>query len=279
MEKTNHSDILLSEMEIPKDWGETVFVAVIFIIFLFFVLLAILEIFLFKYMPALAVFLSAIWLIIIFLLVLSACRRDGGVRQFLIKLAGILSFHQFAQIVQKDTSRKVLCFGYKLFGKNFYYLKIQCDGIKTVDWSPGQGSRGLNDWHLCVWFDKDMATTLNWTPSDKPRTGIYVGPSLNKYRTEKLGDLFIEFLHKADVPAAQCDQKTLNRLLGKCCITSSGLSPSGKVTSGESEYYAHSIKGWIEQGAKVRVLETRGLSLYVEPAVTESVHQITNTKS
>ena len=264
MEKIQTKDVLISEMDIPKPLGETIFIVAIFVIVVFFVLLAILNILFLHYIPKGPLIASIIWLVFIFFSIRSSCREDGGVRQFMIKLVGVFAPHQFAQIVRQNTGRKVLCFGYQLFRNRFCYIKIQCDGIKTIDWSPGQGSRGTNDWHISVWFDKDSATTLNWASSHKPRFGIYVGPSLNKQKTEELGNRFIEFLRNDDVNAAKCDENILQGLIGASGISTCGLLPVGKVRLGEYEYYAHSAKGLIDKDIKVRVVEKRGVLLPIK---------------
>ena len=97
-----------------------------------------------------------------------------------------------------------------------------------------------------------------------------IGSPQKKQNTEKLGNLFIEFLRKADGMGAQYDDMTLNGLVGKSGIASYGFPPHiGKVRLDEHEYYAHSIKGIIDKGAKVRVIEKRGLSLFVERYKTD----------
>jgi hypothetical protein len=277
IEKTQANDVLISEMDIPKPASEITIMVVLFSIVVFFVLLAIFNLLFLSYLPIfnrdqrlITLVSSVIWLVFIFFAVRSSYRYHGGMQQFMINLACVFAPHQFAEIVRQDTGRKVLCFGYQLFRKRFYYLKIQCDGIKTVDWGAGQGSRGMNDWHIYVWFDKDSATTLNWASSEKPRFGIYAGPSLMKDKTEKLGALFIEFLRNAGVTAAQYDDTTLQGLVGTFGITSCELPPIGKVRLGEHEYYAHSVKGIIDKDTKVRVVEKRGLTLYVERIEAES---------
>jgi len=277
MDKTQANDVLISEIDIPKSLRETTFNVAIFSIVVFFVLLAIFDLLFLSYLPIfdrgqriITTVSSVIWLVFVFFQVRSSCRYDGGVQQFMIKVAGIFALHQFAEIVKQDTGQKVLCFGYQLFRKRFYYLKIQCDGIKTVDWGAGQGSRGMNDWHVVVRFDKDSATTLNWASSEKPHFGIYVGPSLMKDKTEKLGNLLIEFLRNAGVAAAQYDDSILQGLVGTSGLMTYCEFTFGKVKLGEHEYYAHSIKGVIDKDTKVRVVEKRGLTLYVERIEAES---------
>jgi hypothetical protein len=276
MDKTQASDVQISEINIPKSLRETAFSVVIFSIVIFFVLLAILELLLLNYIfdkdqRLIALIPSVLLLVFIFFQVRGSCRYDGGVRQFMIKVAGIFAPHQFAEITRQDTGRKMLCFGYQLFRKRFYYIKILCDGIKTVDWGSGQASSlagyDMDDWQVVVWFDKDLATTLNWNSSNTPRFDLHiVGPPQTKQKTEELGRLFIELLRNAGVIATQYNDAALQGLVGTSGITSCGLFPPiGKVRLGEYEYYAHSAKGIIDKDTKVMVIEKRGLSLYVAP--------------
>lgn len=194
----SQGDVLISQMDIPKSLKETIFNAALISIVVFFVLLAVANLLLFNYLPLITLILSLIWLVFVFFQVRRSCREDGGVKQFMIKLAGVFAPSQFAEIVQNDRRRKALYFGYRLFGNRFYYLKIQSDGIKTIDWEMGQASslagRDMNDWQVVIWFDADLATTLNWTPSDRPRFGLHiVGPSRENGKLKNLATFLLSF--------------------------------------------------------------------------------------
>lgn len=63
----------------------------------------------------------------------------------------------------------------------------------------------------------------------------------------------------------------LQGLVGTSGIASCGLLPIGKVRLGENTYYAHFIKHIdVIKDTKVKVVEKRGLSLYVKQIEEES---------
>ena len=112
MDKAQANDILISEMCIPRSLRNTVFNVVFCSIVMFFVLLATISLFFLNYLPIVSIIASIIWLIFIFFQVRSSCGYVGGVRQFMIKIAGIFAPYQFAEIGRHDK-------GENLFGSVF----------------------------------------------------------------------------------------------------------------------------------------------------------------
>ncbi|MHC4740988.1 MAG: hypothetical protein ACYS8Z_03700, partial [Planctomycetota bacterium] len=68
----------------------------------------------------------------------------------MINRVGVFAHRQFAEIARLEDGSQVLGFGYRLLGRRFYYFKVKCDGIRSVDWGMGQASgmtgRDMNDW-------------------------------------------------------------------------------------------------------------------------------------
>lgn len=213
MEKSQIDKDFISAMVIPKSLKEIAFEVVLFSIVVFFTFLATIDILFLIYMPTMSIIASILWLMFIFFQIRGACRESGGIKQYKIRIAGIFAWREFAEISRDSSGRKVLSLGYKLFGKRLYCLKVLCDGIKTVDWSMGQASgitgRDMNDWHVVIWFDEELSTTLDWTYPSKSKYGLYIiGPSQKKENAVKLGDRLISFLIEAGVSLRQHDKIT-----------------------------------------------------------------------
>ena len=279
------AEIQRSEMRIPKSFIGTfsyfIFISIIASFALLGSISAAYNLILFKQMSIPTLVVSAIWLLFIFYSIRQSCRDQGGVRQFFINCLGTFAMHQFVEITMQDSSRKVLRFGYQLFAKRFYYLKdVQCDRIKTVNWSLGQATslagRDMNDWSVVLWFENDSESPLAWEPPNKALHGIshavrIVGPSRKKYKTEELGNKFIKFLRDADVISEKYNNIALDALIHTSGLTSTGSIPIGKVNLAGNYYYAQSIKGTFEKDTEVRVIERRGLTLYVAPTTDPNV--------
>ena len=270
--KQQSENVLVSEMRIPIPVGQTVGEIVISLLILFFVLLAIFNLVLFNDIPVIGLLASASCLVLMLLCVWGLCKYNGGARHSLIRLMSFFSRYQFAAVCQQAEGWDALCFGYRFFGRRFYLLKIKCDGIQTVDWNWGQLSdrtgRDANDWHVIVWYNKRLATKRGWDSFDEHDLGLYiVGPEQEKNKAEELGNRFIEFLRDADVTAAK------NNLPSPELLEEMSVVISNKKLSldGYGEFYYSSTKGYLKTGTKVRGIERRGLSFYVEPIEPDSM--------
>jgi uncharacterized membrane protein YhaH (DUF805 family) len=270
MENTTSSKAL-AEMRIPKSWSEALFLAAIHVIVVISSLAAVFNLLSLRAMPLSDLAPSIIWLLLVFLLVGNACRKHGGVRRFTINWIGQFALQHMAEITWPDQGPAVLCCGYDLFQRRFYYFRVRCDGIRSVDWSTGQATslagRDMNDWQVALWFDREFVILH----LDHYDCNVFiVGLARRRQETETFGHLFIDFLRKAAIPVAQLDAAMLQSLLGKCGLVSSPLRPVGTVKLDAGEYPAHACKGYIESGVSVEILEVRGLSLLVQTLGTES---------
>jgi len=209
---------------------------------------------------------SAIWLLLVCMIARSAFRDAGGIRWFIVRRVGGVVSEHIVEIAESGAGSQSLRFGYDLFNRRLYYLVLRCEGIRSVDWSPGQASglagHDMNDWQVALWVDSDLVT-MNPTPY---RHGVHlVGPARRRQDTERLGNRFIDFLRNAGVAVAQPPSTILRGLIGERACVSSPLHPVGKVTLGPEEYPARPIRGFIDGATRVRVVDVIGLSLVVEP--------------
>ncbi|MHC5173694.1 MAG: hypothetical protein ACYSPJ_08110 [Planctomycetota bacterium] len=277
-EKEQSGDVLVSEMSMVKSTrqfvGEIIALFVMFSFVLFFVLLAILTLVLFPGESFIGSLASLGWLALVLCVVWCVCKYEGGgVRHSLRFILGIFSRTHFAAVSRQAEGWDALCFGYKLFGRRFYLLKIKCDGIRTVDWSMGQASglsgQDANDWSVVVWYGKRQATKGSWDRFDKHDLGLYlISPGQAKTKTEEFGNRFVAFLRDASVPAAQKELPEPEVLEE---MSAEVVNKNKIYVDGYGEFDYRSTKGHLKSGTKVRGIENRGLSLYVEPVEPEEM--------
>lgn len=267
---------MVSEMNMVKSTrqfvGEIVALFVMCSFVLFFVFLAILNLVLLPGESFIGTLASVGWLALVLWGAWGLCKYGGGIQHSLIYFVGIFSRYHFAAICYQTEGWDALCFGYKLLGRRFYLFKIKCDGIRTVDWSMGQASsrcgQDANDWSVVVWYDKRQATKGSWNSFDKHELGLHIlGPEQEKVKAEELGKRFIEFLRNAGVPAAQKELPKPEVLEEMSAVV---VSKRKIDVDNYGEFDYRSTKGWLKEGTKVRGIEIRGLSYYVEPIEAES---------
>ncbi|MCP4258983.1 MAG: hypothetical protein GY774_15980 [Planctomycetes bacterium] len=140
-------------------------------------------------------------------------------------------------------------------------MKLRSEGIKSVDWGPGQGNIAGkdNDWKVALWFDVDSIVF----DGERSSRWIYiVGPSGDKAGREEFGSRFIEFLQANRVNLTLPSAK----LLGEPADVVQDLNPLGKVRVGTDEYVAHYVagtaRGIIKKGSSIVIEEIRGTSVY-----------------
>lgn len=272
-EKQQFGNGVISEMSIAKSTrqfvGEIVATLVMLSFVIFFALLAIFNLVTLPTESIIGSLASLGWLALVLFGVWGLYKFEG-IGHSLIYFVGIFSRYHFAAVCHQTEGWDALCFGYKLFGQRFYLLKIKCDGIRTVDWSTGQASsrsgQDANDWSVVVWYSKKQATKGSWDSLDKHCHGLYiVSPEQEKTKTEVFGNRFVAFLRSAGVAAAQ---KNLPRPEILEERSAEVVSKHKIYVDGYGELYYRSTKGWLKKGTKVRGIENRGLSLYVEPIET-----------
>jgi hypothetical protein len=146
---------------------------------------------------------SATWVLIVTGVFAGLCYDAGGVRQQFIRMLGALSSRQFVRIELSASGEPVLCLGYSIVGKNFYYRKVRLDGITGVSWNAGQGShrvgKDLDDWNVAVWYESAAAQTkLSPWHRDREELDI-VGMDGPKESIEQLGRSLVDFLCAAGI--------------------------------------------------------------------------------
>ncbi len=258
-----------AEMRIPGSLGGALVDAAIYVIVIVSTLAAVFHLISARAMSGAPVIASVIWVFFVCMVVRSVCRNEGGIRRFIVNRIGKFAPRQVAEIAGPCNGPMELRFGYDLFHRRFHYLKVRCDGIKTIDWGPGQATSlagcDMNDWQVAVWFDHDSVVKPTFSRYD-----LYsVGPARPRSGTEALGNQFIAFLRGAGVAVARTDPARLRHLAGSQGIVSHPLRPVGKVTLEPDVYAAHAEGGYIGEGEKVEVVDARGLSLIVRRVAAE----------
>lgn len=251
-------------MDIPSSAKGIFGYTVLYAFILFFVAVAVFNV-IFSYESLGTLILSVIWIAIVIMVHLNSYIEEGGIRYYVLNRGGQFARRQFAEVAKDNSGRMIVCFGYVLFSRHFYLLKVRGDGIKTIDWGPGQAAsmtgKDMNDWHVALWFNPDCAI---WNRKTH-KLGIYIiglhGP---KDQTETFGNAFIDFLRNAGMSFGPIDRVNTDDIIGKTGITSSPLEPIGKIIVEADEYPAHSRRGYVYKGEKAKIIEKRGLSLHVE---------------
>jgi hypothetical protein len=148
--------------------------------------------------PVVTLIASVLWLLLVGFLTYYSLGEDGGPKQYLINRLGAFGAKQFVWI-ERSGGQPDVCFGYRLFGRRFHYLKIQAGQIESVCWNAGQGTalagRDMNDWNVIVWY-KELPNKTGW-PRWTPLCpkGLYIlGPCGPKDMIARLGLTLVEFL-------------------------------------------------------------------------------------
>jgi len=170
----------------------------------FFVALAVYNLIAFGTVPmcACGTVASAVWLTLV-AYCLALALWQVGLWGSVVALLGPFSHRQFVDARHTDDGT-VIGFGYQLFGRRFYYLRVTTDRITSVDMSSGQGTalagRDMNDWSVALWYrDPTALARVLWpgSPSDE----VYiVGPARAREETAELLAVVVAFLR-----AAGCD--------------------------------------------------------------------------
>jgi hypothetical protein len=196
-----------AEMHIPYPRGAAVAVSIVSIIFLAFLSLtlrvAIGHLLHPRASAAIVVACSILWIVIVIATFAGFCYDAGGLRQQLIRMLGALSSRQFVRIEPAASGQPLLCLGYILLGRNFYYRKIRLDGVTGVSWNAGQGThrvgKDLDDWSVALWYESAAAQTKLSPWHRDPEELDIVGMDGPKESIERLGLSLVEFLRAAGV--------------------------------------------------------------------------------
>ncbi len=142
-----------------------------------------------------AMIASSLWLLLVGTVIWGFVSEEGP-RLFLIKFLGGFSYRQFVELKPSDSGEPSLCFGYEMFGRSFYELRIPCQDVWSVNWRTGQASaragEDLDDWHVAIWFRDEQAAYGGH--------GLHlVGYEGAKEPIEKFGNRFVKFLQQGGI--------------------------------------------------------------------------------
>lgn len=155
---------------------------------------------------------SAVWLLVISTAVVGFIHTYGGVRRWLVRTSAAFIPRHYVWLDPHSSGTPTLTVGYRLFGKRLHLLQIGTDGIRSVEWSAGQGSdmsgRDLNDWHVALWFDVIALRSPLTSHFVHGSEGIdIIGPADSQSRTADLGRRFIAFLKTHGVTLIQMGEQ------------------------------------------------------------------------
>jgi hypothetical protein len=141
---------------------------------------------------------SGLWLALVaFCLTLAVWQ--AGVRGAAVACLGPFSRRQFMD-ARPDGDGGVIGFGYQLFGRRFYYLRLAADDIRAVNMSTGQGTalagRDMNDWSVAVWY-RNPAPSRFVYPGSRDDLVYIVGPPAARAQTAELLAAVVAFLRAA----------------------------------------------------------------------------------
>jgi hypothetical protein len=248
------------EITFREPLANVVFCGVLYGIGYSFFFLAVANLLFLRPLPIVGFLASLTWITLIVVSFITGW-RSVGFRQHLVNLLENFTRNRFAELTSADSGESILCFGYKCGFTRHYILKLRSNGIKSVDWGPGQGNIAAkdNDWNVALWFD----TASIVLDGRRDGLGIFiVGASGRKAEREAFGRDFIEFLKanrvRLTVPPVG--------LLGQLAEVVESLRPFGRIIVGKDEFLARPVQRMIEKGSKVVVEEIRGTSVFVRQA-------------
>jgi hypothetical protein len=142
---------------------------------------------------------SAVWLFLVGCVIVMMIRGNGGVGGVFVQVLGNFSMQQFVRIDDDPQRGRALSYGYRLLGRQFEYLRVALDGIRSVGWSTGQASdmrgKDWDDWSVALWCDTTSVQTRlgGWDRNDPQHIEI-IGLSGPRSETEPLGQAIVQLL-------------------------------------------------------------------------------------
>ena len=125
-----------------------------------------------------------------------AALDDGPPGHLLINTLGGFSYRQFVEAARSDKGNLSINFGYELFGRSFYQLRIPAEDVWWVNWTAGQAShragRDMDDWHVAIWY-RDENDKIDG------RNLRLIGYESSRERIRKFGNQCVEFLKRAGI--------------------------------------------------------------------------------
>ena len=161
--------------------------------------------------PVLGIVASVLWLALVAFVLVIGVWGEGGVRASAVTVLGTYSRRHFVEVARAG-DRTVIGFGYELFGRRFYYLRVASESVLSVNMSTGQATalagRDMNDWHVALWY-RDPARPAR-TPPVRFRDDelILVGLPRAKETTAEFFRAFVAFLRAAGVELHPTEKET-----------------------------------------------------------------------
>jgi hypothetical protein len=167
----------------------------------FFVWLAVDNLADYSHTPVIGIVASVLWLALVAFVLVCGIWFAGGIGPTVIACLGLWSWRHFAD-VSRDSERVVIGFGYELFGRRFYHLRIDREQITSVVMNTGQATalagRDMNDWAVVLWYR--VGGLAPRTPGFRGDEEVYiVGPARARELTAELFAAFVAFLRSAGV--------------------------------------------------------------------------------
>lgn len=144
---------------------------------------------------------SVLWLALVaFVLVLTLW--SVGLWGSVVAVLGAFSLRHFADARTTDDGT-VIGFGYQLFGRRFYYLRVAPDQITSVDISTGQATahagRDMGDWSVALWYRVEGAAPFGPWPGARNDEVYIVGGAGPREATAEWLSAVVAFLRAAGV--------------------------------------------------------------------------------
>lgn len=144
--------------------------------------------------PACAAIAAVVWLGLVGVCLLGAM-QSVGLRGVPAACLGPFSARHFAD-ARTENGRTVIGFGFELFGRRLYHLRVTPEQLASVDMSSGQATaiagRDMADWSVALWYRDSPASARD------PEVYL-IGPARAKETTAELLAVVVAFLRTAGV--------------------------------------------------------------------------------
>jgi hypothetical protein len=141
---------------------------------------------------------AVLWLAFVAFKTWSEIDSAGGLRAYAVATLGAFSSRWFAEAAT-EAGRTVIGFGYELFGRKFYYLRIDREWVVKVEMSLGQAN-----WSVYLRYRDPAREQTAWEREHGIRGEVYVvGPTRTRKVTAGLFADFVAFLRAAGVELEQ----------------------------------------------------------------------------
>lgn len=186
------------ELRIPPS-GRAIGMAIWYALVLMTIAIAVCNLLRAHQIPIASTIASVLWLGMVYLLVSMNLRKEGSIRQYIVNRLGAFSGRHFARILPGEGQTTWLAVGYRLWGRDFYYLHIETADLSSVAWHAGQGSgmsgRDLNDWRVLLWYRDANRPARKFYPGEL----LIVGPAGSRAEVPAFGQQLVKFLIESGV--------------------------------------------------------------------------------